>query len=98
MGSIIEKLTHMTQIEYLFFTLCIVIVLFLVYIYFLTKEKKKLRETIDNNVKAFQKTCDISEDAIMILSAKNEVLYANSSMVRLLQFNNHFLSQKFRYA
>lgn len=30
----------------------------------------------------------------MILSAKNEVLYANDSMAGLLQFNNHFLSKK----
>ena len=93
MGSIFEKLTHMTEIEYLFFTLCMVIVLFFVYIYFLSKGKSKLRETIESNVKAFQKTCDISEDAIMILSSSNKVLYANSSMVRLLQFNNNFLSE-----
>ncbi len=94
MESLFEKLTQLTQIEFLLLTVCLTIIIFLLTIYSLNKEKKKLTKTVENNVKIFQKTCDISEDAIMILSAKNEVLYANDSMVRLLQFNNHFLSQQ----
>ena len=93
MESIFEKLTQLTQIEYLLLTACFIIIIFSMTIYSLTKEKKKLTKTVDSNVKVFQKTCDISEDAIMILSAKNEVLYANNTMVKLLQFNNHFLSK-----
>ncbi|MCK5678302.1 MAG: EAL domain-containing protein, partial [Flavobacteriaceae bacterium] len=93
MESIFEKLTQLTQIEYLLLTLFFSIIIFLLAIYSLNKEKKKLTKTVENNVKVFQKTCDISEDAIMILSTNNEVLYANDSMVKLLQFNNHFLSQ-----
>ena len=93
MESLFEKLTQLTQTEYLFLLLCLVIFVFLLYIYFLRREKKKLRKTIKNNVSAFKKTCDISEDAIMILSDKNKVIYANNTMIRLLQFNNNFLSK-----
>lgn len=93
MGSMFEKLTHMIQIEYLFIVLSTLIVLFLVYIYSLYRGNRKLRETVDGNAKAFQKICDISEDAIMVLSITNKVLYANNAMVKLLQFNNNFLSK-----
>ncbi|MEA2047261.1 MAG: GGDEF domain-containing phosphodiesterase [Campylobacterota bacterium] len=94
MGFISEKLTYMTQIEFLIFTLVILIVLFLVYVYLMSREKKKLRGSVDNNLKAFQQVCNISEDAIMILSSLNKVLYANSTMVKLLQFDTQFLSKK----
>ena len=93
MESIFAKLTQLTQVEFLLLTVCLTIIIFLLTIYSLNKEKKKLTKTLDSNVKVFQKTCDISEDAIMILSAKNEVLYANDSIVKLLQFNNYFLSK-----
>lgn len=94
MESIFVKLNQLTQTEYLVFTLVTVIIIFLLYIYSVTKEKKKLKKTLDSNVKVFHKTCDVSESAIMILSAKYKVLYANNSMVRLLQFNNDFLFKK----
>ncbi|RLA69612.1 MAG: GGDEF domain-containing protein [Epsilonproteobacteria bacterium] len=94
MESIFEKLTQLTQTEYLILTICFSIIIFFMTIYSLNKEKKKLSKTVDSNVKVFQKTCDISENATMILSAKNEVLYANDSMIRLMQFNNNFLSKK----
>ena len=94
MESIFEKLAQLTPIEYLLLTLGIVILLSLMTIYFLVSSKRKLRETVESNVKAFQKTCNISEDAIMILSDKNKVLYANNTMMRLLQFKNNFLSKE----
>jgi polar amino acid transport system substrate-binding protein len=55
------------------------------------KEKKKLEEILDHNIKVFQKAFDTSRDAILILSDKHEVIYANNTMVRLLQLNNNFL-------
>lgn len=94
MESIFEKLTQLTQTEFLLLTVCLTIIIFLLTIYSLVKEKKKLAKTVDSNVKIFQKTCDISEDAIIVLAAENKVLYANNTMVRLLQLNNNFLSKK----
>ena len=93
MGFISEKLTHITQIEFLFFTLLVVMFFSIVYTYVVSRDKKKLRNTVENNVKAFQQVCDISDDAIMILSSNNTVLYANVTLVRLLQLNTEFLSK-----
>ena len=56
----------------------------LVSIYFLTKEKRKLQKLVERRLKVFQKAFDISEDAILVLSDKNKVLYANKSMIKLL--------------
>lgn len=91
MGSLFENFNEMIQTPYVFFTLSVVLVLFLLYLYSLLKQRIKLREIADSNIKVFQRTCDISEDAIMMLSSKNSILYANKSMVRLLQLNTHFL-------
>ena len=95
MNITLEKLEHiinkMTVEEYALVAISLLFIFFLLYIYSLSQEKKKLRETLDNNLKVFQKAFDMSEDAILILSDKNEVMYANNTMVRLLQLNNHFL-------
>ncbi|MBT8343707.1 MAG: GGDEF domain-containing protein, partial [Sulfurovum sp.] len=55
--------------------------------------KNKLEKTIENNLKTFQKAFDISDDAILILSDKNKVIYANNTMFRLLQLKNNFLAK-----
>ena len=95
MNITLEKLEHiinkMRVEEYALVAISLLFIFFLLYIYSLSQEKKKLRETVDNNLKVFQKAFDISEDAILILSDKNEVMYANNTMVRLLQLNNTFL-------
>jgi len=95
MNITLEKLEHiinkMTVEEYALVAILLLFIFFLLYIYSLLKEKKKLEETVDNNLKVFQKAFDMSDDAILILSDKNEVMYANNTMVRLLQLNNTFL-------
>ena len=95
MNITLEKLEHiinkMTLEEYALVAISLLFIFFLLYIYSLSQEKKKLGETVENNLKVFQKAFDISEDAILILSDKNEVMYANNTMVRLLQLNNNFL-------
>jgi len=95
MNITLEKLEHiinkMTVEEYALVAISLLFIFFLLYIYSLLKEKKKLEETVDNNLKVFQKAFDMSDDAILILSDKNEVMYANNTMVRLIQLNNTFL-------
>ena len=73
----------------------ILFIFFLLYL-FSFKEKKNLEEILDNNVKVFQKAFDTSEDAILILSYKNEVIYANNTMVRLLQLKHDFLMKTWK--
>lgn len=91
MNSPLEIFNRITLEGYGLMVLCILFIFFLFYWYSLLKEKKKLEEILDNNVRVFEKAFDVSEDAILILSDKNEVLYANNATVRLLQFNNDFL-------
>ena len=99
MNDILEKLglimNQMTQEGYAFIMLSILVIFFLLYIYLLAKEKKKLKETLENNVKVFEKSYEISEDAVLILSDKNKVIYANNTMVRLLQLKHDFLLKPF---
>jgi len=91
MGSVFEKFSHLTQIEYLLLTFGIILFVFLWILYFNTKEKRKLKAQMESNVTAFQKTCAISDDAIMILSKNNKVQYANNTMIRLLELKDNFL-------
>ena len=73
------------------------LLVFLVSIYFLTKEKKKLQKLVERRVKVFQKVFDISEDAILVLSDKNKVLYANKSMIKLLGLPERFMLKPLAY-
>ena len=76
--------SNMGQIGYVILGLSIIFIFFSIHLYSLAKEKKKLREIINHNVKVFQKAFDLAEDAMLILSEKNEVIFANKTMVSLL--------------
>jgi len=91
MDEMWEKFNQMSFEEYGIISLLLLVIFFFLYRYFLLKEKKKMEEILQNNIKAFQKTFDVSDDAIFILSDKSEVIYANNTMVRLLQMQNDFL-------
>ncbi|PTB87726.1 hypothetical protein C9925_01570, partial [cyanobacterium G8-9] len=74
----------MGQTEYIVFGVMIILFFLAIHLYSVAKEKQKLRDTINHNVKVFQKAFDLAEDAMLILSAKNEVIFANKSMISLL--------------
>ena len=99
MNTTLEKLEHiinkMTVEEYALVAISLLFIFFLLYIYSLAHEKKKLRKTLEDNLKVFEKAFEISEDAVLILSNKNKVMYANNTVVRLLQLNNDFLLKTF---
>ena len=71
--------------------IAIIIIFLLIRTFGLSREKEKLKWLIENKVNAFQKAFDISEDAILILSDKNEVVYINTPMVKLLDLKKDFM-------
>lgn len=82
-------LNDMSKIEYMILGIVIIMIFFIIHLYSLSK-KNKLCDIINNNVKIFQKAFDLVEDAMLILSNKNEVIYANKSMIILLELEKNF--------
>ena len=77
--------------ESLFVLIGLIILFTPIYIYSLRAEKKKLHEIVESKVKVFQKVFDISEEAILILSDKQEVIYANKTMIKLFKLGEGFM-------
>ena len=69
-----------------------ILVIFLLLVYIITnrRNKKALRTFIDEKVKVFQNVFYISEDIILILSGKNEILFANKSAIEFFSLQKYF--------
>ena len=88
MDSVLPQLQSMIigmeETEYTVLGVVIILFFLAIHLYSLDKEKRKLRETINHNVKVFQKAFDLAEDAMLILSENNKVMFANKAMISLL--------------
>ena len=92
--AIFSDLMHMmTQQDYVLVGVVIILTFFLIHIYSLRQKKKKLFATVEAHVKVFQKAFETAHDAMLILSERYEVLYANKAMVSLLDLDNQFQYQ-----
>ncbi len=93
MEFILEVFNYVTfENAFIFIVVVSIIIIFLLIRTFgLSREKEKLKWLIENKVNAFQKAFDISEDAILILSDNNEVVYINTPMVKLLDLKKDFM-------
>ncbi len=91
-----DIIAQITREEYATMAIVLLSILFVFYTYMLSRQQKKLRATLDNNLKVFQKAFDLSDDAVLILSPKNNVMYASNAMVRLLDLKSDFLSKAFK--
>jgi len=69
----------------------LLLLLIVIHFYSLARSKRELLEVVDNKVKVFQKAFDISEDGVLIFSDKNEVLYANRVVKKLMGLKQNFL-------
>ncbi len=69
----------------------LLLLLLVIHFYSLARSKRELLEVVDNKVKVFQKAFDISEDGVLIFSDKNEVLYANRVVKKLMGLKQNFL-------
>jgi polar amino acid transport system substrate-binding protein len=92
MESLVDMNSLLT-LENLFVLIGLVLLLTPIYIYSLRTEKKKLQAIVESKVKVLQKAFDVSEDAILILSNKQKVIYANKSMVKLLNLGENFIQK-----
>ena len=88
-----QLINNMSQEDYVVAGIVIVLALFLIHIYSLRQEKKKLITTVYTHVKVFQKAFETAKDAMLILSDTYEVVYANQAMVSLLELDNNFQYQ-----
>jgi len=75
------------------FLFVLIILSLLIYIYTLKRSKEKIKQSAEKKIEAFQKAFDISEDAILMLSDRNEVVYANRSMMRLLDLKENDIAK-----
>jgi polar amino acid transport system substrate-binding protein len=92
MESLVDMNSLLT-LENLFVLIGLVLLLTPIYIYSLRTEKKKLQAIVESKVKVLQKAFDVSEDAILILSNKQKVIYANKSMIKLLNLGENFIQK-----
>ena len=87
-----QIINHMGQEVYIYLGLFILLIFLIIHLYSLSQEKKKLRNTVQSNVEIFQRSFDISRTPLLVLSDKYEIIYANKSMVTLLELKENFLS------
>ncbi len=74
----------------------IILILVSIHIYSLRQEKNKLILEVAKHVNIFEKAFDTATDAMLILSDKHELLYANKAMVSLLDLKDNFQYHKFK--
>ena len=86
-------MNSLLTLENLFVLVGLVLLFTPIYIYSLRTEKKKLQAIVESKVKVLQKAFDVSEDAILILSNKQKVIYANKSMIKLLNLGENFIQK-----
>ena len=92
-----SDVNNVLTLENTFIFLVFLVFVVLIRIYFLIKEKKKLLKIVEKKVQMLQKAFDISEDAILILSDKNKVLYANKTMIQLLDLDRGFMLKPLKH-
>ena len=93
MENLIEKLNfimaNMSDYEYILLAFIVITILLLLAIFFVLKDKNKFKDIVEENLKSFKNTFELSDDAILILSNKNTIIYANLSMLKLLKIREY---------
>ncbi len=91
MQDILQSLYHLFITEYmLVIVIILILILMLTHFYIYQKKKKSLQQFIDKKTQTFKNIFDISEEAILIVSNKNTILYVNKAMITLLGLKKPF--------
>ena len=72
----------------------LIIVVLIICMLIYHKRKKDLQKFSDQQIKTFQNIFDISKDSIIILTDKNEILYANQVAIDFFSLKKHFKFKK----
>jgi polar amino acid transport system substrate-binding protein len=86
----LEQLSALISLDNIFLLPLLLIAFVGIHLYSSSRGNKELLKVVDNKVKVFEKAFDISEDAVLILSDKNEVVYANAAMKKLIGLEDDF--------
>ncbi len=89
-------INNLLTFESLFVLIGAITVFTPVYLYALRREKKRVYGIVDSKVKVLQKAFDVSEEAILILSEKQELIYANKTMIKLFKLEENFMQKPLR--
>ena len=74
--------------------MCTALIVLLMILLILQKRKSKLQKRIEAKVQMFKKAFNISEDAILVLSEDNRILYANNSLKKLFELPDEYEKQQ----
>ncbi len=88
MEDILNILSSQDNIKYLLILFVSILLLLLLFSY---KKRRNYKKFINHKIKTFQDIFDVSKEAILIISDKNEILYANSIMINLLNLEEKYL-------
>ncbi len=73
--------------------LCVALIVSLIILLIIYQRKNALKKRIESKVSMFKKAFDISEDAILVLSDENRVMYANIALQNLLSLPDEFFEK-----
>ncbi len=93
--GILENILNLVTPTNILWLSLVTIVLIVIHIFMYRKKKKNLQKFADEKVKVYQNIFTISDDAILILSNKNEIIYANKVAIDLFELKKYFIFTKF---
>ncbi len=86
----LEKILAMITFSNTIILSLLIAAIAIIYLFIYRKKKKDLQDFLDQKIKVFQNVFYISEDAILILSNKNEILYANKAAIDFFSLEKDF--------
>ena len=89
MEDILRNLSTQADSKMLLLFITLILMFFLLHLFIYHKKKKKLQKFLDEKLKVSKGIFDVSQEAIMILSDKNEILYANAPLIKLFDLDKN---------
>jgi len=88
--GILKSLVNIITPENMLLVSLLTVILIVIHMGMYRRKKQILQEFINEKIKVFQNVFYISEDAIVILSSTNEILYANKVAIDLFDLKKYF--------